>query len=71
MAVKGFLREKSLYLLLVVFALVLPFLITDRYVLQIVIMGCLFSICTLSMNLILGYTGQVSLAHAGFFGIGS
>jgi len=71
MAVKGFLREKSLYLLLVVFALVLPFLITDRYVFQIVIMGCLFSICTLSMNLILGYTGQVSLAHAGFFGIGS
>jgi branched-chain amino acid transport system permease protein len=71
MSVKGFLREKPLYLLLVVFALALPFLITNRYVFQIVIMGCLFSICTLSMNLILGYTGQVSLAHAGFFGIGA
>ncbi|WP_366921571.1 branched-chain amino acid ABC transporter permease [Metallumcola ferriviriculae] len=26
---------------------------------------------TLSLNLILGYTGQASLAHAGFFGIGA
>ncbi len=71
MAVKGFFREKWSYLLLLVFTLALPFLITNRYAFQIVIMGCLFSICTLSMNLILGYTGQASLAHAGFFGIGS
>ncbi len=71
MAVKGFLREKWLYLLLLVLALALPFLMTNRYAFQIVIMGCLFSICTLSMNLIMGYTGQASLAHAGFFGIGA
>ena len=62
---------KWLYLLLLVLALALPLIITDRYAFQIVIMGCLFSICTLSLNLILGYTGQASLAHAGFFGIGS
>lgn len=62
---------KWFYLLVLVLALALPLLITDRYTFQIVIMGCLFSICTLSLNLILGYTGQASLAHAGFFGIGS
>lgn len=71
MAAKNFLREKWPYVLLLVFALALPLLITNRYAFQIVIMGCLFSICTLSLNLILGYTGQASLAHAGFFGIGS
>jgi len=65
------LREKWLYALLLVLALVLPFLITNRYHFQIVIMGLLFSITTLSLNLILGYTGQASLAHAGFFGIGA
>ncbi len=71
MAAKRFLREKWHYVLLLVLALALPLLITNRYVFQIVIMGCLFSICTLSLNLILGYTGQASLAHAGFFGIGA
>ncbi len=68
---KRFLREQWLYVLLLVLALALPFLITNRYAFQIIIMGCLFSICTLSLNLILGYTGQASLAHAGFFGIGA
>ena len=71
MAAKRFLSEKWPYVLLLVLALALPLLITNRYAFQIVIMGCLFSICTLSLNLILGYTGQASLAHAGFFGIGS
>ncbi len=66
-----FLRDRWPYVLLLLLALALPWLITNRYHFQIVIMGCLFSIATLSMNLILGYTGQASLAHAGFFGIGA
>jgi branched-chain amino acid transport system permease protein len=66
-----FLREKWGYILLLILALLLPALVTNRYHFQIVIMGCLFSIATLSMNLILGYTGQASLAHAGFFGLGA
>jgi len=65
------LREKWIYVLLLVLALALPLLVTNRYHFQIIIMGCLFSIATLSMNLILGYTGQASLAHAGFFGLGA
>ena len=71
MASIKFLRDKWFYVFLLVLALLLPWLITNRYHFQIVIMGCLFSIATLSMNLILGYTGQASLAHAGFFGIGA
>ncbi|HEX9157092.1 MAG TPA: branched-chain amino acid ABC transporter permease [Syntrophales bacterium] len=71
MSAVKFLREKWGYLLLLILALLLPALVTNRYHFQIVIMGCLFSIATLSMNLILGYTGQASLAHAGFFGLGA
>ena len=71
MATVQFLRQRWFYVLLLILALVLPWSITNRYHFQIVIMGCLFSIATLSMNLILGYTGQASLAHAGFFGIGA
>jgi branched-chain amino acid transport system permease protein len=71
MASVNVLRDKWFYVLLLILALSLPLLITNRYHFQIVIMGCLFSISTLSLNLILGYTGQASLAHAGFFGIGA
>jgi len=71
MAPAKFLRDNWFYVFLLLFALALPWLITNRYYFQIVIMGCLFSITTLSLNLILGYTGQASLAHAGFFGIGA
>lgn len=42
MAGMKFLREKWFYVLLLVWALVLPFLITNRYHFQIVVMGCLF-----------------------------
>ncbi|MHB8917035.1 MAG: branched-chain amino acid ABC transporter permease [Desulfocucumaceae bacterium] len=66
-----FLRDKWFYLVLLALSLALPIIITDRYIFQIVIMSTIFAIATLSLNLILGYTGQASLAHAGFFGIGA
>ncbi len=59
------------HLLILVVALLLPLLITDRYYSQFITMSCLFAIGALSLNLILGYTGQASLAHGGFFGIGA
>lgn len=71
MASVKLIKEKWSYLVLLAAALALPALITDRYIFQIVIMSIIFAIATLSMNLILGYTGQASLAHAGFFGIGA
>lgn len=66
-----FLREKRYYLALLAFCLILPLLAPNRYIFQIIIMSTVFSIAALGMNLILGYTGQASLAHAGFFGIGA
>lgn len=68
---KQFFREKWPYLMLLALALAVPVLVPSRYVLQVITMSCIFAIATLSLNLILGYTGQVSLAHAGFFAIGA
>lgn len=66
-----FMKKRWWQLLLLVLAILVPHVVTSRYVFQIVLMGYLFSIATLSLNLILGFTGQASLAHAGFFGIGA
>jgi branched-chain amino acid transport system permease protein len=65
------LRENWFYIVILLIALVVPFIITNRYFFQVIITCCLFSIGALSMNLILGYTGQASLAHGAFFGIGA
>jgi branched-chain amino acid transport system permease protein len=64
-------KEKWYYIVLLLIALVIPFFVPNRYFFQIIIMSCLFGIGALSLNLILGYTGQASLAHGAFFGIGA
>jgi branched-chain amino acid transport system permease protein len=52
-------------------AILLPLVITNKYYMNILIMSGIWSIVALSLNLILGYTGQVNLAHGAFFGIGA
>ena len=51
--------------------LTLPFWLASAYHLHVVIMAGIFTILALSLNLLLGYTGQLSLGHAAFFGIGA
>jgi branched-chain amino acid transport system permease protein len=65
------LKTNWFYLVVLVIALVLPLIITNRYYAQVITMSCLFAIGALSLNLILGYTGQMSLAHGAFFAIGA
>jgi branched-chain amino acid transport system permease protein len=48
-----------------------PFWMTDLYVLHILITTCIFMTAAMSLNLLLGYTGQLSLGHVAFFGIGA
>jgi branched-chain amino acid transport system permease protein len=48
-----------------------PLWLTNPYHLHILIMAGVFAILALSLNLLLGYTGQLSLGHAAFFGIGA
>jgi len=41
------------------------------YILHILIVTCLYAILAVSLNLISGYTGIISLGHAAFYGIGA
>jgi len=65
------LKTNWFYVAVLVAALVLPLVITNRYYSQVITMSLLFAIGALSLNLILGFTGQASLAHGGFFAIGA
>ena len=48
-----------------------PFWVWNPYYVHVLIMAGIFTILSLSLNLLLGYTGQLSLGHAAFFGIGA
>jgi branched-chain amino acid transport system permease protein len=48
-----------------------PQVIEARYILHILVMAGIYTIMTMSWNLLSGYTGQLNLGHAAFFGIGA
>ena len=48
-----------------------PLLVKNPYYLSILVFIGIYSITTMGLNLLMGYTGQISLGHAAFFGIGA
>ncbi len=54
-----------------VILLALPWLGLNQYIMRILIMIGIYSILAIGLNLLTGYTGQVSLGHAGFYAIGA
>lgn len=66
-------RRRQLIVALVVFALIalVPRLVSDVYMMNVLILTLLFAALSQSWNLLGGYCGQVSLGHALYFGIGA
>jgi branched-chain amino acid transport system permease protein len=63
--------QKALLAALVVVALVFPFLAANDYYIYVMALAYIMAIATIGLNLVLGYTGQLNLAHAGFMAIGA
>lgn len=66
-------RRRQLIVAVVVFALIalVPRLVSDVYLMNVLILTLLFAALSQSWNLLGGYCGQVSLGHALYFGIGA
>lgn len=48
-----------------------PLVVRDEYFLHLCIVSAIFVMVALGLNLIVGYVGQLSLAHAAFFALGA
>ncbi len=48
-----------------------PILLTDRYHRHLLVLSGIFAILALSLDIIMGYLGELSLGHAAFFGLGA
>ena len=65
-------RHKSIWLVvLFVASLLLPMVVRESYQLHIVNITYIYIILALSLGIIIGFIGELSLGHAAFFGIGA
>ena len=60
----------GLYILMAVL-LVLPFVLPNSFYVDLAIRMAINAVIVLSLNLLIGFAGQISLGHAGFLGIGA
>jgi branched-chain amino acid transport system permease protein len=58
-------------LVLVVVLATLPMVLPNAYYVDVAIRMCINAIVVLSLNMLIGFAGQISLGHAGFLGIGA
>lgn len=57
-------------LAILVITLLLPFWVTDRYYMHILITCAIYAIIASSLNLVVGYMGYISFGHNALYGIG-
>jgi branched-chain amino acid transport system permease protein len=65
-------RYKYLWVLIFIFLLFIPFLVgNNKYYFHIIIMTLIWIMIAISINIVTGIAGLLSIAHGGFFGIGA
>lgn len=64
-------RNRLLIIAIIILTLFVPFLVTERYLLNLINMSLIYVILAQGLNILQGYTGYVSIAQATFFGIGA
>lgn len=67
---QGFWRTYSVVLLVAAVVVVLPHILST-FQMRIAALVFIVGLAVLGLNLLMGFAGQVSLGHAGFFGIGA
>jgi branched-chain amino acid transport system permease protein len=63
--------RKALLAVLLVLAIIFPAFAPNDYYIYVMSLAYIMAIAAVGLNLILGYTGQLNLAHAGFMAIGA
>ena len=58
-------------LIAIVLITIIPLIFTSRYIINLLILASALGISALGLTVSLGYTGQLSLAQAVFYGIGA
>jgi branched-chain amino acid transport system permease protein len=64
-------NQKSVVTVLILFAIAFPFISQNDYFIHVMTLSFIWMIGVYGLNLLAGYTGYLSLAHAGFFAIGA
>lgn len=64
-------RRLALLCLIAVFVMIAILLTPNRYFLNIAVFAGINALLAISLNLLLGFAGQVSLGHAAFYGLGA
>jgi branched-chain amino acid transport system permease protein len=61
----------AIVLLIAAIVALMPFVLPSPFYLRIAALVFIFALAVTGLNLLMGFAGQVSLGHAGFFGIGA
>lgn len=65
-------RKTTIGLIVLAAVLIIaPFLVPNSFYLDMLIRMCINAVIVLSLNLLVGFAGQISLGHAGFVGLGA
>ena len=52
-------------------ALLAPLVLSNDFILHMMTLWAIYSLLALSLNIIIGYLGELSFGHAAFFGMGA